>query len=67
MHRFIKMQLQTKGVAVKQKEKEKKKTGSQGIMKEDSTRHSKYLAPRVEGERNWEMLSVKPRLKNTEE
>lgn len=24
MHRFIKMQLQTKGVAVKQKEKEKK-------------------------------------------
>lgn len=39
MHRFIKMQLQMKGVAVKEKKKKKKKTDSQGIMKKDSLGH----------------------------
>lgn len=38
MHRFIKMQLQMKGVEVKEKKK-KKKTDSHGIMKKDSLGH----------------------------
>ena len=55
MHRFIKMQLQTKGVAVKKKKRKKQ------ILKASWRKtllDTKYLASRVEDERNWEMLSV---------
>lgn len=58
MHRFIKMKLQTKGVAVKQKEKRKER--KKQILKvswRKTLLDTKYLAPRVR-QRNWEMLSV---------
>ena len=57
MHSFIKMQHQMTGVAVKEKKKKRKKQILKASWRK-TLLDTKYLASRVEDERNWEMLSV---------